>query len=328
MKGGTTIMESHSRVYTLSGKPGLSFITVPVVGLLVAPFLGAVYSYVSFHLSLSGLATILFLFLAGFGTGFSLSVTGIFSKCRNLRFMTLMGLLFGTLALYVSWVVFTFLLLSEILKGENVQLSMLGIFFSPQLIWDFAREISKEGWFEIYGIIPKGALLWTLWVLEAVLLVGFSVFGARYKIRNKVFCEKCGKWARKYPVLMFKPSADPALQEMMATNRVELHTLLSTLELAEPGASSYWLFKTQYCPKCRRLGVFQIANVEITRDKRGKVLKKETDMTALLRFEVDSYMGEIEKKVHEMNRKWFAGEKKAQSGEGREQKDDDFAMNT
>ena len=177
--------------YSLSGKPGLALLVVPVVGVATALILGIAYSYLSIYIPLAGYVTVILLGGFGFAGGLVLSTAGEKARCRSTLFMGMCGLVFGAFAIYVAWATFEHVLIEK--AGEESP-GIFALMLQPGVMWEIAKSVNETGWFSIGGGTPSGVFLWILWAIEALVVIGAFALLAPAGISGEVFCEKCGKW--------------------------------------------------------------------------------------------------------------------------------------
>ncbi|UCF34805.1 MAG: hypothetical protein JSV78_05760 [Phycisphaerales bacterium] len=180
-------------VYSHSGRLGAGVIVVPLAGIIAAVVLGIAYSYADVYSPVAGYISLVLVFVAAFAVGYVVSFAAFQSKSRNTKFVGLMGFLTGLLTLYTSWATFTFALLQRA-SDEPLAIGLVDVFASPGMIWAFARAVSAEGWYEIFGGTPQGITLWVIWLIEACVIIVVSTIASRMALSNRVFCEDSGQW--------------------------------------------------------------------------------------------------------------------------------------
>ncbi|MCP4216814.1 MAG: hypothetical protein GY765_19340, partial [bacterium] len=100
-------------------------------------------------------------------------------KVRNPLLASALGLLFGLLAEYVGWVAWLYAF-----SGQQA------LIFSPDEIYTIMKEIAGTGLWSFHGFAPKGATLFMVWGIEALIIIipaaaiPFTMIGIPY-------CETC-----------------------------------------------------------------------------------------------------------------------------------------
>ena len=258
--------------YEHSGKLGQSWWTAPLAGLIVAVVGGFLYAYVDVYSPVVGVITLLVVF--GFVVAMAVAVgtAGYFGKCRNPLFLRIVGFATGLLGWYVSWVVFEYALLH---RGQGAQLSLGELFSSPSLQWEIAKKIAANGWFRALGMQPKGVVLWTIWGIEALLLVGGTTFLSSAALEDEVFCEPCNEWTSDSQIELTDPE-DP--QNVLLVQEENLEPILEFAP-ASPDAPAFIRIKLWECESCHETAAFSIERGQRVRDKDGDI---EEDTTSLV----------------------------------------------
>ena len=191
-----------SVVYHHSGKvSSIGAIFYLLLGFGSCLVISSFYGLVVWWLHKSGggiLFSIIPLLCAGGLYGMLLGYLGKLGKVRSLGFMLKTNFGFGLLFVYVSWVTTLWLLDSE-----------LGILPSPITVVEAARELSREGLWSMFGWRPTGAILISIWILEALVILVSTILISLYRLSEDVFCEQTGSWAdEKLVIEPFDPVED------------------------------------------------------------------------------------------------------------------------
>lgn len=178
------VSDSEVEFYQHSGKPGNSVTTILLLGIPVAVAMAAIYSYLVVYVPLIGYINILFLGGYVFGTGYVLSRLAKMGKSRSEKMSFALGCLVGAVGLYAAWLFFF-----KAIAGENFPL--LEYASHPQEVWEIAKALNAEGWWE-GG--PTGIFGWIVSGLEAVTFVLGCGLITMISIDCEVFCERCNHW--------------------------------------------------------------------------------------------------------------------------------------
>ncbi|HNO77412.1 MAG TPA: hypothetical protein PKN33_05060 [Phycisphaerae bacterium] len=184
-------------IYQHSGRLGMGLVVVPLLGIIAAVPLGIAYNYADVYIPVGGpvISSVLAL-VVGALVGLAVSGGALVSKCRNTKFVILIGVVCGFIALYSAWASFTYVLVHRT-ADEPVDLSLVSVFSRPDLVWKFAADINEEGWFSLRSVTPKGTFLWIIWGCEAIIFLGLAPLTAIGLISERVFCETSEQWCEK-----------------------------------------------------------------------------------------------------------------------------------
>jgi hypothetical protein len=271
-------MISESRVYTHSGQLGSGLLVVPVTGLIAAVVLASAYAYIDVYSPIAGYISILFVIGFGIAQGFAVGQAGYMARCRNPAFLSVVGLVTGLVALYVSWAVFEYALMGR--SDSSVKVSLITLVLSPKAVWEIAKRINEVGWYSIRSATPTGIVLWIFWGIEAVLVVGLAALVARFRIDGEVFCERCSAWCDpdKEPIRLAPP------QEVQTINQVVAGDLAALQHLGTAGAEDnpHLEVEIRSCNRCDSTATWQSQLVSFEQDKKGNSQRKAKDLTGLL----------------------------------------------
>lgn len=191
----------HSGRFTLSGI---------LLGLAVGTAGGSVLAYAYGaglilipEVHLAAFATIAFGGLVGAATGFGL----VRGHVRNKQIALGVGAVTSVLALYLSWAVWISAVYLRF-AGEKINWTKLAQ--HPTAVWELMQWINQSGtWTMDNGkAATKGWELWTIWGLEAALVIGLGMFFAFGMVRKHPFCETCGQWCRRTLRFFLAPVQD------------------------------------------------------------------------------------------------------------------------
>jgi len=177
--------------YVESGEHGFALL-LPFAALPLTASAAFLYVGVAMSMPLVGYFTALLVVLFAFAVAVPLGHVGRLLKVRSVSAMRAYGIATGLMAVYFAWVFFAWQFHSTYLPAPSPSLSdWLG---SPQAVWGLANAIAPDGWFEVRGLRPAGSLLWTLWGVEAVIVVVACAVFAPRGITDRPYCETCDRW--------------------------------------------------------------------------------------------------------------------------------------
>ena len=163
----------------------------------------------------------------------------------------------GLLAVYVSWV-------GWILAMSKQQL----LTFAPGEILSVIAEAAEEGVWSISGSTPTGVLLYLVWIVEALLIIGATAGVAMAIVSSAVFCEPCDRWLDTFETS--PPLAVPASADVVgALENGDCQPVLD-LSKADVSARQFWHIELTGCSTCDTSDLLSIKAVEKTFDKKGK----------------------------------------------------------
>ena len=183
----TAVYYRHSGASPMNG-----IMTGLTLAVCAGAVLGAVYGIIDFYSPIIYL-NVVAVCGAGAATGAALRTCLRIGKVRNNGYTLLIGLIAGVVALYGSWVTW----LAALTEWEV-------ILVSPLDIVPFAQILAIDGVWEMKGTTPTGAGLYSIWGIEALLLIGFTIAIARAD--PIPFCEACDVWTDPLDVTFVFPS--------------------------------------------------------------------------------------------------------------------------
>lgn len=177
------------RLYRPSGSAPITGIaTMLTVGTLAAAALGTVYALLCYYNPIIYVTFVGAIFF-GLGMGFAIQYGVRIGKVRNPKVVFGVSLILALLSLYFCWVAYISLLINnaEDLEGWVV-------IFDPLALWNIIQVMAANGVWEIRGATPTGSALYTVWVIEALLISGAAIlWGACF---DSPFCEDCNRWTK------------------------------------------------------------------------------------------------------------------------------------
>lgn len=254
-----------------------------VCGIVTAVVLACVYAFLSYH---NPFVYISFLGTAFFGlvTGGAVTFGSVLGKVRNPFFTRLVGLFVAAVALYCCWAFYLWALLLDnsnlamALGLQNAQLS-----FDPARMASLIQLINKNGLWSMFGGTPTGLVLYALWAVEAIIIVGAIILVAGGS--DAPFCESCNDWTDETADLLALEKTDFA--ELRNDLEAESYSKLNELNTGEHDPADCLCLTLHTCPKCEEANYLTIKHTKITIDKEGDEQKEETDVVNRLAIPVE-----------------------------------------
>ena len=249
------------KFYRHSGKaPITGLILIGLAGFIAVPILGLIYGVL--------IRVIPFIYINAFlvigytfAVGFILSNAAKYGKVRNMYLVGLAAFFFGVLADYVGWVAWL-----ATIVGDPF---FLVEFFFPWDILYFITVIAEEGAWTLSGTTPTGMFLYIVWLIEACIVIGGSVYVTLDALAKVPFCEESNAWAEKRTQIgTFTPLANPA-QFKQAVSQGNF-SAFNELKLSPDNERHFTSLEVYECEHCRNFHVLNVDDVTITINRKGK----------------------------------------------------------
>jgi hypothetical protein len=254
--------------YKLSGRQGAIWIVAPILGAPICFGLAFVYAYVNFYNPLIYFTALVWLgYLVAICAALIMSVH--LSKCRNIGTAVALGSLIGAFALYVTWACFAHV------YGDSS--GVFEIMRDPNRLMDFITNLGETGWYQIFGFVPSGNLLWIFWLIEAAGIVLAGLVGGVAALHEKVYCEKCGKWAEDQDVDLRLSISDKS-ELVDAAVAGDVDKLLS-LSPAATEESPHLRLNLKICPDCESTATLDFDSITYVTNDEGEVEEKSEDIS-------------------------------------------------
>lgn len=223
-------------------------------GLGAAVFLAAIYSAITFYnpfiyINVIGTGAL------GFAIGSAIAKGGEQGKIRNRMVLPIIGLLCALAAEYVSWVVFIAALTDWTI-----------LLFDPGSIFSFMPMLAEKGYYSLAGSDVSGVILWILWGIEALIVLGLTVVMSMSS--ERVFCESSGDWAEdEKDIVRVQPKTETFFQDLIEERYQALDNDLQVLapdtipalrmDIARPRlrTASHYLSVVALTPKATKDGM-------------------------------------------------------------------------
>lgn len=263
----------HSGKFELMGP-----VYMLAAGAAGAVAMGAAYGYGSFYIPLVYL-NLLLVVAYGFGLGLCVQWGARRGKVRNGPLLLLCGLAVGLFAEYTNWVWYFFALT----KQETFA-------YLPADVWQLILAVNQQGVWSVFDSTPTGIELWLYWGAEALVIVGLSTFVPWLNLRGVPFCEPCSRWVDGQETLS---PLDPVADPKGFRSRLEQgdYAPLKTLHKLPQESSAFTSVTLLKCPGCQASNYLSAQAVTLTKDKKGKVNRKQVNLIENLVLSADNYRG-------------------------------------
>ena len=259
----------NRQFYNHSGKLSAQLILgIPLV-LIVTILLAFIYAYAVVYIPIIGYLSVLFTIGFALGVGYSTASVLQFFKTRNTTLAVIIGLFVGLFALYAAWVTFEYALWN---RDSPEPINLLRLAARPQAVWQLACLIAEKGWYSLRNFTPKGAVLWTFWGIEALIICGASVYLPYSFIAHAVFCETCSGWAHMHANnLSFQYEDEHELKKKLTHQDM---SFLDNIIKLKTGTEKFYRIECMACDSCDRLFTLSLLRIKRTWDKNGKEQEK------------------------------------------------------
>lgn len=206
------------------------------------------------------------------------------SHNRSQGLSVLMGTLLGLIGLYASWVFF----MDRLFANLSIRPDLFALFKSPETLYEMIQELGNIGWYTVKGSQVKGGLLWGIWIVEALGIVGAGLVGGVIALHEEVYCEKCKAWAEtlETDALIFDHgSASTETIEAAASGHVERLLELPRGEMLAPHIK----VNLKRCKTCSNTTTLDFDQVTWGVDKNGNPERNASDASPVFILEDAQY---------------------------------------
>lgn len=270
----------HSGNFSTSGL--LAGLAASLVAALVLAY---AYAYILVYLPIAGYIT--FIISAGFGAGIGWSTISVLKRGKVRNEVVMLGAAagIGLLALYVAWAVWVYALL----RRAEADVGLLPVLTNPPVLWEVIGAINAEGAWSISGATPSGAVLWILWAVEALIILGAAGLVAKSMSGDGVFCEQCGDWCEGTEMIARTAHGNPS--DVVAKIEGKDFPAVQALGPVAAGARSWMHLTLAHCKSCDETIVLSMNSVRLEKDDKGNDSEKSDtliDRLLLTREERDA----------------------------------------
>jgi hypothetical protein len=267
---------------------------IPVNGIFISLIIAFVITVILsiIYIALQWFITFIYLnfFIAaglGFGVGAGVFIAIGLGKIRNTKYECILAVLCGLLAWYSQWALFVSLMSeAEGSMGGGMwvrsSFNLSGFWYElthPEMLFQAMLSLNDGGTFALKHNTVSGTLLWVVWFLEALIIVGAPVLFSLSGRSTTPFSEQNIQWMEERDVPgKLKSIADPhrMIGELNSGNLKSVKDFLPADDLSNDYATLR-IYESPGDP----VSYISVTNISHKADKKGE-LKKET--TAVVEY--------------------------------------------
>ncbi len=255
--------------YKPSGEITVAGLAAGLAGGAVAGLaIGFVYSYLIAYIPfvyLNFLCTVGYAFGLASAAGYLMRA----GKMRNPAVGCFVGAAVGLVSYYFSWAVW----LSIAVSGSKFSVSALELAARPDALWSLLLLVNEKGAWGVGrglsgGATVSGVLLWAVWAVEAVIVLGGTTFGAWAMLTMDPFCESCQTWCKEEKsVLSVRPAETGELKRRFEAKDF---AFMKALGLKGEGDAAWLRLDLHRCPHCGKTNTLTVLQETVKGVKNGK----------------------------------------------------------
>jgi hypothetical protein len=219
----------------------------------------------------------------GFGIGGGVFIAIGAAKIRNTIYDRVLALLCGLLGWYCQWALFVSLMVAaegSMAGGMWVRSSfnLTGFWYIltyPEILFRAMLSLNDVGTFTLKHNTVSGTLLWVVWVIEALIIIGAPILFSLSGRSTTPFSEQNDRWMEERDVegkLKTVTDPDQMIRELSTGNLKSLKDFLPADDLSTDYATLR-IYESPGDP----VSYISVTNNSHKADKKGE-LKKETKM--------------------------------------------------
>ncbi|MGI4884569.1 MAG: hypothetical protein ACRYFR_06380 [Janthinobacterium lividum] len=275
-------------------------------GAAAAAVLALVYVYAIWYIPF---IYVNFVLCLGFGLLLGAGLAGLAraGKLRSPRGVGGLAAAVGLVAVYLEWGAYLTLFFGTEAPAPGAPSTAAHLFstsglhvastsFSPGLfatilshpagMWNAMRQINETGTWSLRGATPSGLLLWAIWLVEALVIVGGAYLLAATQA-HEPFSEATNAWAAEetlaHPVGYIQHAADAR----QALETGQFHVL--TPHVAASELDQFARVKLHCAPNDDACHFLTLENITKERDNKGKVTQKTATVVQRLAISSAAY---------------------------------------
>lgn len=271
-------MSTTALYYRHSGQcSSASLFATLAAGCLAALILGPIYAIIVFYMPIV-YVNVLLTFGIGVLMGYIIKKVAMARHVRSLAMIVLIAAISALVAIYAAFV------------GWLLPVTQWTYFaYLPGDMLGVLEQVVEQGVWSLKGGTVKGTFLIIVWVCEALVILGATIYFAYEEIAKTPYCENCSQWLPlKTLVGPFEKIADPkALRADLEQGNFAALGNIKPLA-ADAGATEFADYELTDCPSCPDMAVVSIRNVTLVADKEGKITPKIQVLVDRLLIDHDS----------------------------------------
>jgi hypothetical protein len=217
----------------------------------------------------------------GFGVGGGVFIAIGAGKIRNTTYERVLAVLCGILAWYCQWALFVSLMAAaEGSMGGGMwvrsSFNLTGFWYilsHPEILFRAMLSLNEVGTFNLKHNTVSGTLLWVVWVIEALIIIGAPILVSLSGRATSPFSEQNDRWMEERDVegkLKTVTDPDKMIKELSTGNLKSLKDFLPADDLSTDYATLR-IYESPGDP----ISYISVTNNSHQADKKGE-LKKET----------------------------------------------------
>lgn len=225
----------------------------------------------------------------GFGLGGGVFIAIGAGKIRNAKYEFVLAVLCGILAWYCQWSLFVSLMSeSEGSMGGGMwvrsSFNLTGfsyIFTHPNILFQSMLSLNDAGTFSLKHNIVSGTLLWVVWVIESLIIIGLPMLFALSGRSTTPFSEQNGQWMEERDMegkLKIVTDPEQIIRHLNTGNLISLKDYPPADDLSDD-YSSLRIYESPGDP----VSYISVINFSHKPDKNGELKKKSKTVIEYLR---------------------------------------------
>jgi hypothetical protein len=266
------LTELPDRYYRPSGAiPVMGTLTMLFGGMAASVILGFIVALVNRYFPYV-IALLAVTIGYGAGVGAAVRFSAKIAHVRHPGFTRFVAFVVGLFAVYAAWVWYLWVHTKPDFNVLRQAFIVMQWFTQPGKIVDVMQFIAANGAWTAFGWTPKGGMLYTIWTLEALMYVFFSVALAVNPALT--YCEACRCWTKRNEKLAHMPLADfAALKTELEGERYDV---LDELRSQPCDMNNRLDIGTATCPYCAETSFLTVSHVKVSTDGNGNPTENST----------------------------------------------------
>lgn len=193
----------------------------------------------------------------------------LIAKVRNKAISVSYGLIVGFITLYFSWSFWVYVIL-------NYKYSLDIILLSPIGMLETIKEINIIGVKSISNFKLNGLLLWAIWLIESIIIVGGIAY---YSIADqivRVFCENCKIWCQVAKTFELENKVE--LKNLERVLEAKNFSYLKSFFPKSPKSSSWLRLYIRKCPSCTNTNTLTVSQISVKADSEGNPTEVDKEL--------------------------------------------------
>ncbi|MCP4215352.1 MAG: hypothetical protein GY765_11890 [bacterium] len=268
-------MNTPGTYYTPNYKlsyPGL--VIMLLFGLFTTLLISSVFGYMPVFAS-GAYSKVLLPVLFGTLIGLFTAVGAKIGRIPSKKIVIALSVLLSAIAIYSSWIMWFF----SFSKHQY-------LLTTPNELLTYMQKIAHQLVYSTGNPTPHPLWQYTIWLIEAAVIIGTSIISALIFRKKNPFCRLCNRWTYdKYSLYPLKKVEDiPAFKKNMENSDVAIlkkmwvDTAIKEKYMAE---NSYTQIDITYCSKCREFYLLTVTLKEPTKNENGKKENRKTNLLVI-----------------------------------------------